>query len=83
MSLAVWVYIGCMAKRGEKRPWRARFQWDNGVKGAKTFSTVSELRSFVEQIRETAELRDMGLSLKVEKDGQSQEIAGRPSAVHG
>lgn len=70
-----------MAKRGEKRPWRVRFLWENGVKGTKTFASVSEVRLFVEKIRATAESRDMGLSLTLEKDGQSHTLKGWSSSA--
>jgi hypothetical protein len=41
-----------MAKRGETRPWRVRFEWANGVKGVDTFRTEEDAERRAREIRE-------------------------------
>lgn len=41
-----------MAKRGSTRPWRMKFEWDNGVKGVVTFHTEEEAEHAAKQQRE-------------------------------
>lgn len=47
-----------MAKRGETRPWRVRFEWKNGVKGTSSHITREDAESRAAEIRRNAELRD-------------------------
>lgn len=44
-----------MAKRGERRPWRVRFEWANGVKGVDTFRTEEDAERRAREIRERGE----------------------------
>lgn len=44
-----------MAKRGERRPWRVRFEWANGVKGVDTFRTEEDAERRAREIRERHE----------------------------
>lgn len=40
-----------MAKRGETRPWRVRYEWENGVKGCETFSDEWRAEACADEIR--------------------------------
>jgi hypothetical protein len=43
-----------MAKRGETRPHRVRFEWANGVKGCETFTSRDRANDFMDQLARTA-----------------------------
>lgn len=54
-----------MAKRGEKRPWKLQFEWDNGVKGSQTFSSEDARDDMAAQIRENAAMRSMEVDIRL------------------
>jgi len=60
-----------MAKRGERRPWRVRFEWDNGVKGADSYSSESLAELKADEIRRAAESQDRQVTITIEdrRDG--------------
>lgn len=60
----------CMAKRGEKRPWKVRFEWSNGVKGVITCATEEEADRRASEIRSASEWQpDADVTVTVEKVG--------------
>jgi hypothetical protein len=52
-----------MAKRGEKRPYRLHFVWENGVRGTETFHSEEARTFFEEQMRRTADQRGMEVTI--------------------
>jgi hypothetical protein len=52
-----------MAKRGETRPYRMHFEWDNGVKSTQTFHSEEARQRVIDQIRETAERIDREVTI--------------------
>lgn len=57
-----------MAKRGERRPWKVRYEWSNGIKGVVTCSTESEAAIHADKIRTAGERRaDADVTVMVEK----------------
>ena len=58
----------CMAKRGEKQPWKVRYEWSNGVKGMNSYTSEDLAESKADQIRQAGERRDdISVSVTVEK----------------
>lgn len=39
-----------MAKRGEVRPWRVRYEWPNGIGGTDTYPTEERARECAERL---------------------------------
>ncbi len=56
-----------MAKRGETRPWRMRFVWDNGVKDTVTYATVEQANYQAEKMQAYADLIGSTISISVER----------------
>ncbi len=71
MRAACYVTIMlCMAKRGEKQPWKVRYEWSNGIKGtvARSSQELAEIKA--DEIRRAGELRsDADVTVTVEKVG--------------
>lgn len=64
-----------MAKRGETRPYRIRFEWQGtGVKGTETRSTEREARDFAAQLCDNSDRRRNPISVTVEHCYQPQPI---------
>lgn len=61
-----------MAKRGETRPWRVRYEWENGVKGCETFSDEWRAEACADEIRRAAEHRDLSVSITIEHRDEPQ-----------
>lgn len=55
-----------MAKRGETRPWRVRFRWDNGVNGTATYATRDGAEFEKAKIERYAELADASVTVSIE-----------------
>lgn len=79
-----------MAKRGESRPWRVRFEWlSAGVTGTSTHPTEDRLELAVEELRRTAVRRESLLHLEYgHRDGRTRservdgaELAERQEAT--
>lgn len=61
-----------MAKRGEVRPWRVVFVWEeSGIRGTQTFGDEASARSFAGELGRNSELR--GEPIRV-------DVARRPAA---
>lgn len=60
-----------MAKRGETRPWRMRFQWSNGIKGVATYETREQADDEARKIQVYAAAfrEDMTVTTTVERRG--------------
>lgn len=43
-----------MAKRGETRPWRLTFKWENGVHGVETFTSRDRAETYAAMMQEYA-----------------------------
>jgi hypothetical protein len=54
-----------MAKRGERRPWKVRYEWSNGIKGTDSYTSRDQAEMKAEQIRRTAVARDMVVTVDV------------------
>jgi hypothetical protein len=54
-----------MAKRGETRPWKVSFHWENGVHGTDSKASEDEARMLAESIHRTAETRGMRVDVAV------------------
>jgi hypothetical protein len=54
-----------MAKRGETRPWRVRYEWENGVKGCETYRTEGDALRFADEVRRNSERNDMTVQIDV------------------
>lgn len=56
-----------MAKLGERRPWRVRYVWSNGVKGTATFTDEWHARHKAEEIEWRAGVRGLTVTVQVSK----------------
>ena len=67
-----------MAKRGEKRPWRVRFSYENGARGTETFTDLERVRLHVEELRRNAARIENPISIRLENSqtGESYELKG-------
>jgi hypothetical protein len=54
-----------MAKRGETRPWRLTFVWDNGIKGVETFAERAYADDQADRMREYADRIDRSITLTI------------------
>ena len=54
-----------MAKRGETRPWKLHFIWENGVKGVTPFRTQEEATWRADDMREYAKRIESGVTITV------------------
>lgn len=54
-----------MAKRGEIYRWRVRYRWENGVKGTVVCMDRDQAEARAEEIRHSAEVRDMVVSVEI------------------
>jgi hypothetical protein len=71
-----------MAKRGETRPWRVRYEWiETGLKGTETRATFQEARRFADELEATSDRRGMPLAYTVQhrdQDGPVLDIRHEP-----
>lgn len=59
-----------MAKRGEKRPWKVRYEWSNGIKGTVACGDEWLANHKADEIRQAGERRDdVSVTVTVEKIG--------------
>lgn len=54
-----------MAKRGEKQPWKVRFEYENGICGQRAFTDEWSAEHAAEQIRENGERRELAVTVEV------------------
>jgi hypothetical protein len=54
-----------MAKRGERRPWKVTYRWENGVGGTDARSSEDEAQMIAARIRRAAEARGMRVEISV------------------
>lgn len=54
-----------MAKRGEKQPWKVRYEWANGIRGTIAFSTESNANLKAAEIQRASEWRGVAVSVTV------------------
>lgn len=70
-----------MTKRGERRPYRIQFKWDNGIKGTETRANAHEALAFVHKLFDTVEKRGGSVEIKVtfRDTGATSTITERPA----
>ena len=54
-----------MAKRGEKQPWKVRFEYENGICGQRAFTDEWSAEHAAEKIRENGERRELAVTVEV------------------
>lgn len=54
-----------MAKRGETRPWRVTYEWDNGIKGSQSYQTEDHANLKADEIRRNAAHTDATVMVTV------------------
>jgi hypothetical protein len=59
-------YADLMAKRGETRPWRIKYEWLGGLGGTETRSTLEEARSFADTLCDNSDRRHTHITITVQ-----------------
>jgi hypothetical protein len=71
-----------MAKRGETRPWRMRFEFENGICGTETFHSEEQANFKADQIRRNAANREMTVAIKITNRVAEREAIRKAHGAH-
>ena len=62
-----------MAKRGSTRPWRVRFEWENGVTDTDTKTSRGDAEALRDLVLRTAEQRQLHVTVEISHRDRPKE----------